>query len=62
MRSPKAKKEARVARAVERVAVAAERSTVEKIQRLIKRGHGHCAEAKRLDAKRRIELEKEAQP
>lgn len=59
MRSPAAKREGRILRALERQAVAAERSTGDKVQRLIERGHGHCAEATRLDVKRRAELARE---
>lgn len=58
MRSPKAKREARIARAVERQAVASERTPAEQLRRLERRGDGHCAEADRI----RIAIEKESQP
>lgn len=55
MRSPKAKKEARVARAAERAAYRVDHLLTAaapgdlQLARLIERGHGHCAEAKRLE-------------
>lgn len=48
MRSPRAKREARQERAVERKAAAEGRQPFEQLRRLVERGHGHCAEAQRI--------------
>lgn len=48
MRSPKAKRERRQERAIERTAARAERSDYDQLKRLEKRGDGHCDEALRL--------------
>lgn len=48
MRSPVAKREARVERAKARTAVAGERSLDDRLLALVARGHGHCAEARRI--------------
>ena len=48
MRSPRAKREARQARATGRAEVAATRTPADQLWHLERRGHGHCAEADRL--------------
>lgn len=52
IRDPKRKQKVRQARAAERTAAAIGRPLSEQLKRLIARGHGHCAEAVRIQKER----------